>query len=531
MVQTGKITALYCRFSADDMRGESDSIAHQKAILTDYANNHGLTNQRYYVDDGVSGTTFERDGFKEMLRDIENGIVGTVVVKDMSRFGRNYLMVGQYLELVFPEYGVRFIAISDNVDSAEGMSDMIPFSNIMNEWYARDISRKERAVIQNRGNNGGRTTNLAVYGYRKDPNDKTKWLVDETAAIIVKRIFDMYVNGTGILEISRVLTAEKIPRPTAHMKFKTGVRCDDFEEYFWHPSSVRNILRRQEYCGDTVNFRTTRLSYKSHKIVWNPKEKLKIFENTHEAIISREVYERAQEMLGEPRKVPRTGERALYYDYLYCEECKHTMRIRNRAANADQKSYFCTLAHKKRGACDLHNIAEVVLNDYVMGQINKLLVFAKTDRDGFEKMMKDKCDGSILAESETTEARIEQIKARLSEIDVYVQGLFESKIRGEIDGDMFCTFSEKYRTEKSELNTELENLFLTLQNIKKKTNKSAVLGTSVNKYDTISEVTSEVLRDFIEHIEVGEYTGERKFRKKVRKIRIFFIGIGEVHFD
>ena len=217
MVQTGKITALYCRFSADDMRGESDSIAHQKAILTDYANNHGLTNQRYYVDDGVSGTTFERDGFKTMLRDIENGIVGTVVVKDMSRFGRNYLMVGQYLELVFPEYGVRFIAISDNVDSAEGMSDMIPFSNIMNEWYARDISRKERAVIQNRGNNGGRTTNLAVYGYRKDPNDKTKWLVDETAAIIVKRIFDMYVNGTGILEISRVLTAEKIPRPTAHM--------------------------------------------------------------------------------------------------------------------------------------------------------------------------------------------------------------------------------------------------------------------------------------------------------------------------
>ena len=153
MVQTGKITALYCRFSADDMRGESDSIAHQKAILTDYANNHGLTNQRYYVDDGVSGTTFERDGFKAMLRDIENGIVGTVVVKDMSRFGRNYLMVGQYLELVFPEYGVRFIAISDNVDSAEGMSDMIPFSNIMNEWYARDISRKERAVIQNRGNN------------------------------------------------------------------------------------------------------------------------------------------------------------------------------------------------------------------------------------------------------------------------------------------------------------------------------------------------------------------------------------------
>ncbi len=531
MAQTGKITALYCRFSADDIRGESDSIAHQKAILTEYANNHGLINQRYYVDDGVSGTTFERDGFKEMLNDIENGIVGTVIVKDMSRFGRNYLMVGQYLELIFPEYGVRFIAISDNVDSAEGMSDMIPFSNIMNEWYARDISRKERAVIQNRGNNGGRTTNNAVYGYRKDPNDKTIWLIDEPAAAVVRRIFEMYLSGIGILEIARTLTAEKIPRPTAHMGFKTGVGSDDFEEYFWHPSTVRNFLRRQEYCGDTVNFRTTRLSYKSHKVVWNPKEKIRIFENTHEPIITREMYERVQEMLGEPRKIPRTGERALYYNYLYCEDCKHPMRIRKRAAVPNEGAYFCSLAGKKQGACDLHYIAEVVINDYVMEQINKLLMFAKKDRVGFEKMLRDKSEDNMLAELEKATAEIEQIQSRLAEIEMYVQGLFESKIRREIDGDMFCTFSEKYRKEKAELSEKLDDLFLTQQNLKKKSDRSVLLGTSVNKYDTISEVNSEVLRDFIERIEVGDCTGERKFRKKVRKIRIFFIGIGEVHFD
>lgn len=294
---------------------------------------------------------------------------------------------------------------------------------------------------------------------------------------------------------------------------------------------MRYLLRRQEYCGDTVNFRTTRLSYKSHKVIRNPKEKIRIFENTQEPIISREVYERVQEILGEPRKVPRSNERALYYDFLYCEQCKHTMRVKNRKAKPEQKSYFCSLANKKAGACDFHNIAEVILNDYVMEQINKLLLFAKTDRESFDRMLREKSKGNMLSELETMTLRIEEIKARLAEIDVYVQGLFESKIRGEIDGDMFCTFTQKYRIEKSELSAELENLMRTQQLVKKKADRSVVLGTSVNKYDTISEVTSEVLRDFIERIEVGDYTGERKFRKKVRKIRIFFIGIGEVRFD
>ncbi len=178
MAQADKITALYCRFSYDDGTGESDSVAHQKAILSEYANNHGFSNQRFYVDDGVSGTTFDRDGFQAMLRDIEKGLIGTVIVKDMLRFGRNYLLVGQYLEIVFPAHNVRFIAVSDNVDSANGMSDMMPFHNIMNEWYARDISRKVRAVIQNKGNNGERTTTNAIYGYKKDPNDSKKWIID-----------------------------------------------------------------------------------------------------------------------------------------------------------------------------------------------------------------------------------------------------------------------------------------------------------------------------------------------------------------
>ncbi len=221
--------------------------------------------------------------------------------------------------------------------------------------------------------------------------------------------------------------------------------------------------------------------------------------------------------LGEPRKVPRSKDRALYYGFLYCEACEHTMRVKHRVAMPEQKSYFCSLAAKKVGACEMHNIAEVILNDYVMEQINKLLIFAKTVKEGFEKMLRDKSEDNMLAEVEKVTAEIEQVQSRLAEIEMYVQGLFESKIRREIDGDMFCTFSEKYRKEKAELSEKLDNLFLTQQNLKKKSGRSVLLGTSVNKYDTISEVNSEVLRDFIERIEVGYCTGERKFRKKCVK--------------
>ena len=459
MAQTGKITALYCRFSADDgMKGDSDSIAHQKDILTEYANNHGLTNQRFYVDDGVSGVTFERAGFKAMLTDIENGLVGTVVVKDMSRFGRNYLMVGQYLEIVFPEYGVRFIAISDNVDSDEGINDLMPINNLLNEWYARDISRKERAVIQNKDNNGGRTTSKPIYGYKKADYDKEKWIIDEPAAQVVRRIFEMYLNGIGVSEIARTLTNENILRPAAHKGHKIGVRCEDFDEYFWHHSTIHNILKSQEYCGDTVNFRTTKLSYKSKKIVKNPKEKIKIFYNTQEPIVTREQFERVQELLGEPKKKPKSTERPLYYGYLFCEACKRPMRINRRISRKISSTYFCYLASKKQGACTFHCINEGVLSSVVLEQINRLIVFAKTNRKVFDEMLRSKSAGIFLAELKSVTDELDSVRTRISEIDRFVQGLFESKIKGEIDSDMFCTFSESYRREKTELNERLEFL-------------------------------------------------------------------------
>ena len=529
MAQTGKITALYCRYSADDnMRSESDSIAHQKAILTEYANNHGLTNQRFYVDDGVSGVTFERAGFKAMLNDIENGIVGTVVVKDMSRFGRNYLMVGQYLEIVFPEYGVRFIAIGDNIDSDKGMSDLMPISNLINEWYARDISRKERAYVQNKGNSGKRITSRVVYGYKTAEDDKEKWVIDEPAAEIVRRIFTMYLGGIGISEIARILTEEKIPRPTAHKGHKPAKPSEDFDEYFWHYTMISSILRRQEYCGDTINFRTTRLSYKSKKVIWNPKEKIRIFYDTQEPIITREQFEEVQQILGEPKKRPKTGKRSMYYGLLFCEACKHTMRAKHIHNGDMYTTYQCSLASKKRGACDLHIISEKVLNEVVLNQINRLIAMDKTDRQTFNEMLRSQSAGISLTELEAVTAELNGIRTRISEIDRFVQGLFESKVKGEIDGDMFCTFSENYRKEKAELNVKLESLMIKEERLKSETNKGVKLGTRIHNYDTISEVTPEVLKDFIDRIEVGEKIGKSNDGRNVRKISVFFIGIGEI---
>ena len=532
MAQTGKITALYCRFSADDgMKGDSDSIAHQKDLLTEYANNHGLTNQRFYVDDGVSGVTFERTGFKAMLTDIENGLVGTVVVKDMSRFGRNYLMVGQYLEIVFPEYGVRFIAISDNVDSNDGINDLMPINNLLNEWYARDISRKQRAVIQNKGNNGKRITSRVTYGYKVADDDKEKWVIDEPAAQVVRRIFEMYLNDIGISEIARTLTAEKIPRPTAYKGHNPSNPSDDYDEYFWHYTVIRTILKRQEYCGDTVNFRTTRLSYKSKKIVKNPKERIRIFYDTQEPIVTREQFERVQELLGEPKKRPLSTERPLYYGYLFCGTCKRSMRIRHRIKVKGPNAYYCSLASKKQGACTFHCINEGILSNSLIEQINRLITLSKTDKQAFDEMLRSKSMGISLAELETVTAELDSIRTRISEIDIFVQGLFESKIKGEIDSDMFCTLSENYRSEKAELSEKLEILAERETVLRKKSNKAVILGTTIHNYDTISEVTPEVLRDFIDRIEVGDVIKHLAGGKKVRKISVFFTGIGEVFPD
>lgn len=335
-----KMTALYSRLSRDDeMQGESNSITNQKKILEDYAEKNGFENCRHFTDDGVSGTTFERKGFKEMVSEIEAGNVGAVIVKDMSRLGRDYLQVGFYTEIFFREKGVRFIAVSNNIDSQNGENnEFAPFLNIMSEWYARDASRKLKAVYQSKGNNGKRTTNGCIYGYFKDPSDKTKWIVDPTAAEVVQRIFLMSVEGKGPFQIACALESEMIETPGVYLaRLGVGTRKNMVVKRpcRWAASTVTHILEKPEYMGHTVNFRSTKESYKSKKQTKNSPEDWVIFENTHEAIIVPETWETAQRTRKVKRRTDTTGEANPLTGILYCADCGR--RLFNHRREQTQK--------------------------------------------------------------------------------------------------------------------------------------------------------------------------------------------------
>ena len=288
-MQTVKFTALYARFSYDDgVDATSGSIEHQKSLLQNYADSNGFTNCRFYADDGYTGTNFNRPDFQRMLEDIRSGLIGTVIFKDMSRLGRNYLMVGQYTEIEFPKYNVRYIAISDNVDSAKGTNDLLPINNLMNEWYSRDISKKIRAQIHHKGRSGQAVTTKLPYGYKRSPDDINEWIIDETASSIVKEIFDMYLNQSlGMKVISRILNERKIVSPDSHRILLKGLEVDENKLYCWSGATIRRILRRREYVGDTVNFRTEITSYKNKKIIHR---KYGIMRNVRSAGCHRSIY-------------------------------------------------------------------------------------------------------------------------------------------------------------------------------------------------------------------------------------------------
>ncbi|MCL2670730.1 MAG: recombinase family protein, partial [Clostridiales bacterium] len=332
-----KITALYSRLSRDDeLQGESNSITNQKKILADYAERNGFLNCRHFSDDGVSGTTFERKGFKEMIAAIESGNVGAVIVKDMSRLGRDYLQVGFYTEIFFRQKGVRFIAVSNNIDSANGeSSEFAPFLNIMSEWYARDASRKLKAVYQSKGNSGKRITNNVIYGYLKDPNDKTKWVIDPIAAEVVRRIFALTIEGKGPCQVAKILEADGIETAGVYQsKLGIGTRRNRTIQHpcRWGSAQVVQMLRKPEYMGHTVNFRTTKESYKDKRQTPNPQSDWLIFENTHEAIIDSETWQTAQRCRTVKRRIDTIGEANPLTGLLYCSDCGR--RLFNHRARA-----------------------------------------------------------------------------------------------------------------------------------------------------------------------------------------------------
>ena len=528
--------ALYMRLSRDDTNyGDSVSIESQRMILRKYAEDHHLQVYDEYVDDGWSGTNFDRPDFQRMLGDIHKGFVSTVIVKDMSRLGRNYLMVGQYVEIEFPKHNVRFIAISDNVDSAKGMNDLLPIHNLMNEWYSRDISKKVRAMIRQKGNSGQSIASKLPYGYYNTPEDKQTWLIDESAANVVHRIFDLYLNQSfGMYQIARILKAEGIPRPTYHRRMAKGIKVEADDLCVWSASVVRDILQHREYIGDTVNFRTEITSYKNKKVIHNSDDKLKIFPNTHPAIIDKETFQKVQDKISKEIRHTRNVHSYLFADYLYCMDCHSRMHGRQCYLKGGRtlSAYECSTYRKSKGCC-FHGVPEMYLQAEVLAKIQNVLAFAKSNsaefRQNISKALEEQSDGSKAVIQE----ELDKAQARTAEIDKYIQGLFEAKVRGEIDGSLFASLKKTYDEEKEQLNKLIIDLITKLSRENETDEKIQLLYAAIRKYDAVWELTPEVLTDFIEKIEVGQVSAENKkisFELRDNQISVFFWGVGIIDF-
>jgi len=502
---TGTITALYTRFSYDDgIDAESGSIEHQKQLLTSYAENNGFTDIRYYSDDGYTGTTFSRPDFQRMMEDIRHGLVKTVIIKDMSRFGRNYLMVGQYTEIELPKYGVRLIAVNDNVDTAKGTNDLLPINNLMNEWYSRDISKKVRAMIQHKGKSGQSVSSRVPYGYYNLPEDKQKWLINDEEAKIVRLIFDLYLNHNyNMKDIAGVLREQKIIRPKYRNAVSNGKSIDADDICKWTGCAVKEILRRQEYVGDTVNFRTECVSYKTKKKIRKQRDEYLVFPDRHPAIISREDFQKAQDKYEKNFRHKGKNHKYLLSDQIYCMDCHARMHGRKVSVIGGLKanSYECTAYHKGNG-CFFHGVPEDYLIDIVLKTIQSVLSYAKSDYDAFSRQIKKILDKNSDGTKAVMQSELEKAQKRNAEIDKYIQGLFEAKFTGEIDGALFASLKKNYDDELNQLNTVMADLIKRLNSKNEVSQKVQILYAAIKKYDAVTELTPEVLNDFIEKIEV-----------------------------
>lgn len=518
-----KITALYARLSSDDeLQGESNSIIHQKQILEEYAATNNLNNYQFYVDDGFSGTNFERPGFQRMVSDIKNGVIGTVVVKDLSRFGRNYLQVGYYTEMMFPKYDIRFISVTDNVDSNVGYNEFVPLHNLINDWYAKDISRKQRAVIQSKGNSGKRLTTKAIFGYKKD--DDGQWLIDNEAAEVVKKIFKLCLDGYGTQMIANYLFAEKIKNPSAYMGYVCRTKGDK-NPYLWTAQTISSILSRQEYCGDTVNFKTQRKSCMSKQVIHNNPEDYKIFYDTHTAIISREDFEKVQEIRSKRKRISHI-QKPVLFDEIYCADCGQRMYIMRLKDKSKPNAYSCGKYRKNSLACSSHYIREDYLIEYVLNELNILLDSAQ-DFEDFRKKIKDEFSKKNSLTQVEIKKNLDNTQKRIVEINLIIKELYEDKVKGNITLEIFQKLSSEFIKEQKNLSNaiidyskeraDLDNSKDTLKGFLDIVEKYRIQG-------SITQLTHEIVDDFIDKIEVFE--SKKLDGKRQQKVNVYFKGIG-----
>ena len=536
MTTENKITALYERLSRDDGQdGESNSIKNQKEFLEDYAMRHGFRNIRHYTDDGVSGTTFDRSGFQTMIADMEAGRLGVIIVKDLSRLGREYIQSGNYMELIFPVYGVRFIAVNNNVDSNDPRTiELTPLLNIMNDFYARDTSRKIKAIFSSRMANGKRVSPSVPYGYLRDPEDKQHLIIDPEPAAVVRRIFQMVIDGYGIQRIADTLSAEKILIPSAY----AALHCPEnnhskgyHDPCHWSCTAVGYILEKREYMGHTVLGKTVSVSHKTKKRVKVKPEELNVFYNTHEAIVDEETWNLAQ-------KLRRTVRRGYYPDripnplsgLLYCADCGHKLSHcmpkpdKEKVCDSDDH-YICGNYRHYVRDCSMHFIKTSVVQDLVLTSIREISAFIREDEDGFMELIQAESNSERERRLKEQKREIRKMERRVAELDGLVKKLYEGYAAQKIPEKHFQRLLESYDKEQSELEKRMEELNAAVAAQDKKRDNPQKFIAVVKRYEDFSELTAPMLNELVEKIlvhEADKSSGERK-----QKVDIYFNFIGK----
>ena len=527
------ITALYPRLShEDELQGESNSISNQKRILETYAKQNGFSNLQWYTDDGYSGANFQRPGFQAMLADIEAGKVGTVIVKDMSRLGRNYLQVGMYTEMIFPQKGVRFIAINDGVDSAQGDNDFAPLRNIFNEWLVRDTSKKIRAVKRSKGMSGKPITSKPVYGYIMDEDEN--FIIDGEAAPVVRQIYDLCLAGNGPTKIARMLTEQQIPTPGTLEYRRTGKthRYHPGYECKWATNTVVHILENREYTGCLVNFKTTTQSYKCSKIIYNSEEEQAVFPDHHEPIIDRDIWERVQELRKQRKRPNRYDEVGLFSGLLFCADCGSVMyQQRYQTDTRKQDCYICGSYKKRTADCTAHFIRTDLLTAGVLSNLRNVTSYAAKHEARFMKLLIEQNEDGGKRRNAARKKELEAAEKRISELSAIFKRLYEDSVTGRISDERFTELSADYEAEQKELKERAAALQAELSKSQEASENAEKFMKIVRKNMNFEELTPTLLREFVEKIVVHETValdGKRRGKLRTQEIEVYYSFVGKI---
>jgi len=527
--QPEPITALYCRLSQEDAReGESNSIQNQRAILAKYAKENGFRNAQFYVDDGWSGVVFDRPGFLSMMEGVKNGTVKTIIVKDHSRLGRNRLVIGTLLEEDFERYGVRYIAIMDNIDSDKGLSDLVPMQDLFNEWHAKNTSQKVKSVMLSKGNAGIPLTTTIPFGYKKNPDGSKYWVVDEPAAKVVRRIFALCMDGYGPTQIAKILYRDQVPTPGEYWRGvgrKAGAAIPE-RPCQWATESVQHILGRMEYLGHTVNFRTHVKSFKNKRKVLNDPSEWKIFENTHEPIVDRSVWERVQELRKNKRRNTKIGKTSLFSGLLECADCGAKLYFCTSSVYTDesQDHFVCSHYRSNTGSCTAHFIRDIVLFDLVLAHLQQVLHYVRNYEDVFVQTMRKK------SVEEQTQAIVEKRRTlerngrRIAELDSLFRKAFEENAAGRISDERYLKLAAAYESEQGVLQRESVRLESELAEERQAAEDIDRFLSLVRSYTEIDTLSPTILHEFIEKIVV--HAPDRSSGKRKQKVEIFYRFIG-----